>query len=80
MSSPCNLPSNPLDIYMLHSDIALSISREIIMTKILLGVRVEPDMKAALERAAKREKRTLTAQVELILEEWLAARKKRSTK
>jgi hypothetical protein len=50
------------------------------MTKILLGVRVEPDMKAALEKAAKQEKRTLTAQVELILEEWLAARKKRPAK
>jgi hypothetical protein len=47
------------------------------MAKIPLGARVEPAMKAAIEKAAKQEKRTLTAQVEVILAEWLAARKKR---
>jgi hypothetical protein len=48
--------------------------------KIPLGVRVEPEMKAALEKAAKQEKRTLTAQVEVILQEWLDARKKKAPK
>jgi hypothetical protein len=47
------------------------------MAKIPLGARVEPTMKAALENAAKQERRTLTAQVEVILAEWLDARKKR---
>jgi hypothetical protein len=46
--------------------------------KIPLGARVEPEMKAALEKAAKQEKRTLTAQVEVILQEWLNARKKKA--
>lgn len=50
------------------------------MAKIPLGARVEPAIKAALERAAKQEKRTLTAQVEIILEEWLEARRKRHLK
>jgi hypothetical protein len=45
--------------------------------KIPLGTRVEPAVKAALERAADREKRSLTAQVEIILAEWLAAQRKR---
>jgi len=51
-----------------------------VVMKIPLGVRVEPDMKVALERAAKQEKRTLTAQVEVVLQEWLDARKKRASK
>lgn len=46
------------------------------MEKIPLGVRVEPPIKAALEKVAKQEKRSLNAQVEIILAEWLAARKK----
>jgi hypothetical protein len=50
------------------------------MSKIPLGARVEPAMKDALEKAAKQEKRTLTAQVEVILAEWLDARKKRPLK
>jgi hypothetical protein len=51
-----------------------------VMTKIPLGARVEPEIKAAVEKAAKQERRTLTAQVEMILEEWLDARKKRPVK
>lgn len=45
------------------------------MKKIPLGVRVEPTTKAAVEGAAREEKRSLAAQVEIILEEWLRARK-----
>jgi hypothetical protein len=45
--------------------------------KIPLGARVEPAVKAALERAADREKRSLTAQVEIILAQWLKAQSKR---
>jgi hypothetical protein len=41
------------------------------MSKIPLGTRVEPAMKASLEKAAKQERRSLTAQVEIILAEWL---------
>ena len=47
--------------------------------KIPLGTRVEPAMKAALEKAAEREKRSLTAQVEIILGEWLKAHRKKAT-
>jgi hypothetical protein len=45
--------------------------------KIPLGTRVEPAMKAALEKVAEREKRSLTAQVEIILGEWLKSQDKR---
>jgi hypothetical protein len=45
------------------------------MAKVPLGARVEPSMKAAIEKAARQEKRSLTAQVEIILAEWLKARK-----
>jgi hypothetical protein len=44
--------------------------------KIPLGARVEPEVKKALEKAAEQEKRSLNAQVEVILAEWLATRKK----
>ena len=47
------------------------------MAKIPLGARVEPEMKAAIEKAAKEEKRSLTAQVEVILAEWLTNRKRK---
>jgi hypothetical protein len=50
------------------------------MVKVPLGARVEPEVKAAIEKAAKQEKRSLTAQVEVILLEWLDARKKRPSK
>jgi hypothetical protein len=45
--------------------------------KIPLGARVEPAMKAALQKAADRERRSLTAQVEIILAEWLKTQSKR---
>jgi hypothetical protein len=36
-----------------------------------LGVRVEPETKAALERAAADDDRTISSLVERILKEWL---------
>jgi hypothetical protein len=36
-----------------------------------LGVRVEPETKAALERAAADDDRTVSSLVERILKEWL---------
>jgi hypothetical protein len=44
--------------------------------KIQLGVRVEPTLKAALEKAARKEKRSLNAQVETILEQWIGQQKR----
>jgi len=36
-----------------------------------LGVRVEPEIKAALERAAKADDRSVSSMVERILRAWL---------
>lgn len=36
-----------------------------------LGFRVEPETKAALEQAAKDDKRSVSALVEIVLVEWL---------
>jgi predicted transcriptional regulator len=38
-----------------------------------LGIRVEPDLKERLERAAKADRRTVAALIEKVMEEWLAA-------
>lgn len=47
-------------------------------TKIPLGVRVEPEIKEAITQAANKDRRKLTAQVEMILAEWLDAKKKKA--
>jgi len=39
-----------------------------------LGVRVQPEIKAAVERAAKDDDRSVSSLVERILQEWLRAR------
>jgi predicted HicB family RNase H-like nuclease len=39
-----------------------------------LGVRIAPDIKAALERAAEEDKRSLSSLVQKILTEWVDAR------
>jgi hypothetical protein len=39
-----------------------------------LGFRVEPDLKAALERAAKDDDRSVSSLVERILKGWLVER------
>jgi len=39
-----------------------------------LGVRLQPDVKAALERAATEDDRSLSSLVERILKEWLRAK------
>jgi len=39
-----------------------------------LGIRVPPEMKAALERAARNDGRTLSSLVVLILRDWLIER------
>jgi hypothetical protein len=51
--------------------------READMPKIPLGARVEPAVKAAIEKAAKQEVRSLSSLVEKILVDWLADRKKK---
>lgn len=38
-----------------------------------LGVRLQPDVKAALERAAKQDVRSVSSLVEKIVVEWLRA-------
>jgi hypothetical protein len=50
------------------------------MVKIPLGARVEPPVKAAIEKAAKQERRSLSSLVELILLDWLEGRKKKPPK
>jgi hypothetical protein len=45
------------------------------MAKIPLGARVEPETKAAMQKAARQERRPLSQLVEVILLEWLEARK-----
>jgi hypothetical protein len=40
-----------------------------------LGFRVEPEMKAALEKAATDDERSLSSLVQKILREWLKERK-----
>jgi hypothetical protein len=40
-----------------------------------LGVRVDPAVKVALERAAADDDRSVSAMVERILKQWLTARK-----
>jgi hypothetical protein len=44
-----------------------------------LGVRLRPDVKAALERAAKADVRSLSSLIEKILVEWLHERNLLST-
>jgi hypothetical protein len=41
--------------------------------KVPLGARVEPPVKAALAKAAKKDKRPLSVLVEIILIDWLKA-------
>ncbi|HEV7910356.1 MAG TPA: hypothetical protein VGP28_04555 [Methylocella sp.] len=41
--------------------------------KVPLGARVEPPVKAALAKAAKKDKRPLSVLVEIILTDWLKA-------
>jgi len=50
------------------------------MVKIPLGARVEPEVKAAIEKAAKQERRSLSSLVEVILSDWLEGKKKRPSK
>jgi hypothetical protein len=50
------------------------------MAKVPLGARVEPGTKAAMQRAAKQEKRPLSQLVEVILLDWLEARKMKRAK
>jgi len=38
-----------------------------------IGIRVEPEIKAAAERAAAKDRRTLASLVEKVLVEWLEA-------
>jgi len=45
------------------------------MPKIPLGARVDPATKAAIEKAAKKETRSLSNLVELILVDWLRQKK-----
>jgi hypothetical protein len=45
------------------------------MVKVPLGARVEPEVKTAIEKAAKQERRSLASLVEVILLDWLEARK-----
>ena len=47
------------------------------MKVVQLGARVDPDVKAGIEEAAKEESRTAAALVNLILREWLQVRKER---
>jgi hypothetical protein len=44
-------------------------------TKVILAVRVRPDIKKAMERMAEADSRTLSQQVEHALREWLVQRK-----
>jgi hypothetical protein len=48
--------------------------------KIPLGARVEPGVKAAIQKAAKQERRSLSSLVEVILLDWLEARKRKLPK
>jgi hypothetical protein len=50
------------------------------MVKVPLGARVEPEVKVAIEKAAKLERRSLSSLVEVILLDWLEGRKKRPSK
>ncbi len=44
-----------------------------------LGTRVDDKLKTALQKAAKKEKRSLSSLVEKILEEWIEERKKKGS-
>jgi hypothetical protein len=55
-----------------------STGNKVMATKIPLGVRVEPEIKEAITQAANKDRRKLTAQVEMILAEWLDAKKKKA--
>jgi hypothetical protein len=48
------------------------------MVKVPLGARVEPAIKEAIEKAAKQERRSLASLVEVILADWLKARKQKT--
>jgi hypothetical protein len=39
-----------------------------------LGVRLDPEVKAALERAAKEDRRSLSSLIDKILSDWLRER------
>ncbi len=43
-----------------------------------IGIRVEPDLKEAAERAAKDDHRTVASLIEKVLTEWLEAKGYRS--
>jgi hypothetical protein len=40
-----------------------------------VGIRLPPSLKATLEEIARKERRSLASLVQIILEEWLSARK-----
>jgi hypothetical protein len=42
-----------------------------VIRALTIGIRVEPELKAALERAAKDDRRTVSSLVEGLLEDWL---------
>jgi hypothetical protein len=41
------------------------------MAKIQLGVRIDEALKKALDKVAKEERRPLSTQVQIIIEDWL---------
>jgi predicted transcriptional regulator len=45
--------------------------------KVILTVRVRPEIKKSMERIAEADSRTLSQEVELALGEWLAEKKAR---
>jgi hypothetical protein len=45
------------------------------MVKVLLSAKVEAPLKAALEKLAKQDQRTLSQIVQMALTEWLAQKK-----
>ena len=47
------------------------------MAKVQLGVRIDEELKKTLEKIAKQARRPLTAQLEIIIEDWLAAKTKK---
>ena len=45
-----------------------------------VAVRLKPSVKQALDSVAKEERRTISALLEIVIEDWLAVRKKRPSK
>ena len=50
---------------------------KIAMAKVQLGVRIDAALKKTLSKIAKEERRPLNTQLEIIIEDWLAARQKK---